>query len=87
MDTFHVVFQTVTNTVLLVGIVYVIAFIRRVERDRLHHVRTPVAAIKGLAEAAQATPGDSAKHLRAISSLADDALSATDGADRRAAQT
>ena len=78
MGTFHIVFQTITNVVLLLGVVYVIAFVRRVERERQHRFRSPVAAIKGLADVAVEEAGpDAARRLRAISSLADDALSAT----------
>jgi len=77
MGTFHVVFQTITNVALLVGLVYVIAFIRRVERERHHRYRSPVAAIKGLADVGVLDgdeDGDAARRLRAISSLAQDAL-------------
>jgi hypothetical protein len=84
MGTFHIVFQTVTNAVLLVGVVYVISFVRRVERDRQHRFRTPVAAIKGLADVGIAeADGDlrSAQRLRTISALAQDALDVTAGVE------
>jgi hypothetical protein len=75
MGTFHIVFQTITNIVLLVGVVYVISFVRRVERDRQHRFRSPVAAIKGLADVGvDEADGDDARRLRAISALAQDAL-------------
>ena len=78
MGTFHVVFQTITNAVLLVGVVYVIRFVRRVERERQHRFRSPVAAIKGLADVGvEEADGDAARRLRAISALAQDALAET----------
>jgi hypothetical protein len=78
MDTFHIVFQTITNAVLLVGVVYVINFVRRVERERQHRFRSPVAAIKGLADVGiEEADGDAERRLRAISALAQDALAAT----------
>jgi hypothetical protein len=82
MGTFHVVFQAVTNVIVIVGVVYVIAFIRRIERERQHAYRTPVAAIKGIAEAAlahgEAMDVDLHRQVKAISSLASDALAASE---------
>ena len=82
MDAFHVVFQTVTNVVLIVGVVYVIAFIRRVERERQHAFRSPVAAIKGIADATLAGRQEMDVELHAqveaISTLATDALAASE---------
>jgi signal transduction histidine kinase len=82
MDLFHVVFQAVTNVIVIVGVVYVIAFIRRIERERQHAFRTPVAAIKGIADAAlaQSEEMDVELHaqVEAISALATDALAASE---------
>ena len=76
------VFQAVTNIVVIAGVIYVILFIRRIERDRNHAYRTPVAAIKGIAETALGREGslDTAlqKQVEAIQKLADDALAASD---------
>jgi predicted RND superfamily exporter protein len=85
VDAFHVIFQAVTNMILIVGIVYVIGFIRRVERERHHRFRSPVAAIKGLAEAApvdEDTNEALMKQIRAIGALADDALAAVEERER-----
>jgi hypothetical protein len=82
MDLFHVVFQAVTNVIVIVGVVYVIAFIRRIERERQHAFRSPVAAIKGIADAALAQGEEMDVELHAqidaISSLATDALAASE---------
>ena len=82
MELFHIIFQAVTNVVVIGGVVYVIAFIRRIERERQHQFRSPVAAIKGLADAALAQRGDMDVELHAqveaISALASDALAASE---------
>ena len=82
MGTFHVVFQAVTNVIVIGGVAYAILFIRRVERERNHAYRTPVAAIKGIAEAtlergaSLETPVQ--KQLEAMRALAADALAASE---------
>ena len=82
MEVFHVVFQAVTNVVVIGGIVYVIAFIRRIERERQHAYRSPVAAIKGIADAALAEHEEMDVELHsqveAIRALASDALAASE---------
>ena len=82
MEVFHVVFQAVTNVVVIGGIVYVIAFIRRIERERQHAYRSPVAAIKGIADAALAEHEEMDAELHsqveAIRALATDALAASE---------
>ena len=82
MDVFHVVFQGITNVVVIGGVLYVIAFIRRIERERQHAFRSPVAAIKGIADTAlaQSQEMDVELHaqVEAISSLASDALAASE---------
>jgi hypothetical protein len=80
MGLFHVVFQAVTNVVVIVGVVYVIAFIRRIERERQHDFRSPVAAIKGIADAALTQDLEVELHaqVEAISELASDALAAAE---------
>jgi hypothetical protein len=82
MDVFHVVFQGITNVVVIGGVLYVIAFIRRIERERQHAFRSPVAAIKGIADAAlaQSQEMDVELHaqVKAISKLATDALAASE---------
>jgi hypothetical protein len=66
----------------ILGVVYVIAFIRRIERERQHAFRSPVAAIKGIADAALAQPEEMDFELHAqveaISALASDALAASE---------
>jgi signal transduction histidine kinase len=82
MDLFHVVFQAVTNVIVIGGVIYVIAFIRRIERERQHAFRSPVAAIKGIADATLAQRPELDVELQAqveaISTLATDALEASE---------
>jgi hypothetical protein len=83
MGLFHVVFQAITNVIVIGGVGYAIRFIRRVERERHHAYRTPVAAIKGIADATLADGNGDLdavlkKQVEAIRALADDALAASE---------
>jgi signal transduction histidine kinase len=82
MDAFHVLFQAITNVIVLGGVAYAIVYVRRIERERQHAYRTPVAAIKGIADATLADANgelDAAlqKQVEAIRALAEDALAAS----------
>jgi signal transduction histidine kinase len=83
MGVFHVAFQAITNVVVIGGVGYTILFIRRIERERQHAYRTPVAAIRGIADATLADGNGDLdtslqKQVEAIRELADDALAASE---------